>query len=77
MIITEVIEKYATSGRPIAYTPKVKATSYRVVFELLNPNQMICERWLQHESCFILVSNIPESGATGEDILKTYKNNGR
>ena len=72
-IITEVEEKYARPGKPTPDTPKIKITTYRINLILGEIDQLLYDKWLQMESCFVLVSNVPKTRYSAADLLKEYK----
>jgi transposase len=72
-INTEVTEKYARPGRPTPDTPKIKITSYKVEFILGELDKDLYDSWLEDQSCFVLVDNVPKTRLSAKSVLKNYK----
>ncbi len=72
-ITTEVTEKYARPGRQTSDTPKIKITSYKVEFVLGGIDKDLYDSWLEDQSCFVLVDNVPKTRLSAKGVLKNYK----
>lgn len=70
---TKTTSKYAKPGRPAKGAKKITITTYHATCQVGEVNEEAYEHWMQHESSFVLVSNIPKERYTDVQILNEYK----
>ncbi len=68
---TQIEEKWPRGRRGANSKPVIKKT-YQLNIESVSRSEPECQRFLQKESCIVLISNATAE-MTDEDILKTYK----
>lgn len=69
---TQTTSKYAKPGRPAKGAKKITTTTYHATCTVGEVNEEAYEHWLQHESSFVLVSNVPKKRCSDEEILYEY-----
>lgn len=68
-----VTEKYAKRGKPNGSSEKTITVKYHVNLVIGERDEALYEEWLKQESCFVLVSNVPEERCNGEELFREYK----
>jgi transposase len=72
-IESEITEKYERPGKPTPDTKKIKMTTYHAIVTIGEVNSQLYQEWLEYNSCFIIVSNVPKDRCTDQEILEEYK----
>lgn len=68
----KTVEKYARPGKPTKKDQKIKTTTYHAHVHIGDVDPELYRRWLERESTFVLVDNVPEERLPDEGILKEY-----
>lgn len=65
--------KYNKRGKPGKDAEKTTSVKYSPVITIGERDDDLYNEWLRQESCFVLVSNVPNDRCTTEKIFKEYK----
>ena len=69
----KVVEKYTKPGKPAKDAQKTVSTKYHALVTIEGIDEKLYQEWLQQESCFVLVSNVPEHRLDDIGLLRQYK----
>jgi transposase len=71
--ITETVREKWPPGRRGAGTRPALAPSYRIRITQVDQKEEECRKYLQNESCIVLVSNVTDEAVTDRRLIETYK----
>ena len=71
-IIAQVKEKWP-KGRRSASTRPITTTVYKIRITQVAQKEPACQRYLQTESCIVLISNVVDETVTDKYLVETYK----
>jgi transposase len=71
-ITKETKEKWPRGRHSAAIKPTTEET-YRLKVQKITRSKSACQEFMQQETCFVLISNVPTSDISDQDLLKIYK----
>ena len=68
-----VTEKYSKRGKPSEKSEKTVCVKYLLKLNIGERDEELYAEWIKQESCFVLVSNVPQKRCSDKEIFREYK----